>query len=245
MPVPTDKLVDEAIFASDRGTYYRDFGKRSFDVVLVLIAALPVLLILVILGFLVALDGKSPFYIQKRVGRNGRIFRMVKLRSMVFNAEERLREFLDQNPQASVMWERDQKLQDDPRVTAIGRFIRKTSLDELPQLWNVLIGDMSLVGPPRHYWLLADFGAQRIVLRGAGRVRLRLLEETVAEDRSRGTVQDRWRCSERHRLLSSSLRQPRLRFSGPAGYTSATRNPERCVLKHHADVPLGGGELRR
>ena len=147
MPVPTDKLVDEAIFASDRGTYYRDFGKRSFDVVLVLIAALPVLLILVILGFLVALDGKSPFYIQKRVGRNGRIFRMVKLRSMVFNAEERLREFLDQNPQASVMWERDQKLQDDPRVTAIGRFIRKTSLDELPQLWNVLIGDMSLVGP--------------------------------------------------------------------------------------------------
>lgn len=147
VPVPTDKLVDEAIFASDRGTYYRDFGKRSFDVVLVLIAALPVLLILVILGFLVALDGKSPFYIQKRVGRNGRIFRMVKLRSMVFNAEERLREFLDQNPQASVMWERDQKLQDDPRVTAIGRFIRKTSLDELPQLWNVLIGDMSLVGP--------------------------------------------------------------------------------------------------
>lgn len=147
VPVPTDKLVDEAIFASDRGTYYRDFGKRSFDVVLVLIAALPVLLILVILGFLVALDGKSPFYIQKRVGRNGRIFRMVKLRSMVFNAEESLREFLDQNPQASVMWERDQKLQDDPRVTAIGRFIRKTSLDELPQLWNVLIGDMSLVGP--------------------------------------------------------------------------------------------------
>lgn len=147
VPVPTDKLVDEAIFASDRGTYYRDFGKRSFDVVLVLIAALPVLLILVILGSLVALDGKSPFYIQKRVGRNGRIFRMVKLRSMVFNAEERLREFLDQNPQASVMWERDQKLQDDPRVTAIGRFIRKTSLDELPQLWNVLIGDMSLVGP--------------------------------------------------------------------------------------------------
>ena len=144
---PTDKIVDEAIFASGHKSYYRDTGKRIFDVALVMVAALPVLVILVILGVVIALDGKSPFYVQSRVGRNGRIFRMVKLRSMVFDADARLRAFLDYNPQARAIWDRDQKLQDDPRVTVIGRFIRKTSLDELPQLWNVLIGDMSLVGP--------------------------------------------------------------------------------------------------
>jgi lipopolysaccharide/colanic/teichoic acid biosynthesis glycosyltransferase len=84
---------------------------------------------------------------QKRVGRNGRIFKMWKLRSMVPNADALLQSYLATNPAARAEWDRDQKLRHDPRITRIGHLIRKTSIDELPQLWNVFVGDMSLVGP--------------------------------------------------------------------------------------------------
>jgi lipopolysaccharide/colanic/teichoic acid biosynthesis glycosyltransferase len=93
------------------------------------------------------LDGKSPFYTQPRVGRNGHIFRMWKLRSMVADADARLGAYLDSNPERRREWDETQKLRDDPRITRVGRIIRKTSIDELPQLWNVLRGEMSLVGP--------------------------------------------------------------------------------------------------
>ena len=94
-----------------------------------------------------ALDGSSPFYWSDRVGRGGKTFRMLKLRTMVPNADKLLEEYLSRNAEAMLEWNSTQKLKSDPRITAVGRLLRKTSLDELPQLWNVLIGDMSLVGP--------------------------------------------------------------------------------------------------
>lgn len=127
--------------------FYRHFAKRGLDIALVLVAAIPVLIILTVLCMVIALDGRSPLYFQKRIGRNGRVFDMWKLRSMVPDADEKLQAYLDENPEARAEWDRTQKLRNDPRITRIGALIRKTSLDELPQLVNVLKGDMSLVGP--------------------------------------------------------------------------------------------------
>lgn len=126
---------------------YRNAFKRLLDIAAIL-GALPVVLpVVMILGLLVALDGGSPFYAQMRVGRHGRRFRMWKLRSMVMDADARMAEYLAANTEAREEWDRTQKLREDPRITRLGRFLRKSSLDELPQLWNVLTGDMSLVGP--------------------------------------------------------------------------------------------------
>ncbi|THD76746.1 sugar transferase [Thalassobius vesicularis] len=127
--------------------FYRDHGKRALDIAVVLIAAPVVALVTLVLALMVMSDGKSPFYSQNRVGLNGRVFRMWKLRSMVTNADAVLEGYLNTNPEARAEWDRDQKLKNDPRITRIGKLIRATSLDELPQLFNVLIGDMSLVGP--------------------------------------------------------------------------------------------------
>lgn len=126
---------------------YRRGIKRALDIVVVLSTALPVLFVLTILAAAIAMDGVNPFYRQKRIGKDGKVFSMWKLRSMVRNADEMLEQYLSQNPDARREWDVSQKLKYDPRITPIGKIIRKTSLDELPQLWNVLIGDMSLVGP--------------------------------------------------------------------------------------------------
>ena len=124
---------------------YRSFAKRGLDIGIVLLALVPVLLVMAPLCLLIMLDGHSPLYRQARIGRNGRVFRMWKLRSMVHDADARLEAHLAANPRARVEWDHAQKLRDDPRITPIGSLIRKTSLDELPQLFNVLMGDMSLV----------------------------------------------------------------------------------------------------
>jgi len=130
-----------------RNGFYRLGGKIVFDWLLVL-AALPVVLPLIgILVLLLALGGAVPFYRQQRVGRNGKTFQMLKLRTMVPNAGQVLQDYLAQNPEARREWDRDQKLRNDPRITRLGRFLRKASIDELPQLWNVLRGEMSLIGP--------------------------------------------------------------------------------------------------
>lgn len=126
---------------------YRQFAKRLFDIGIVLLALIPVLVILLPLCLLVSLDGHAPFYRQVRIGRGGRVFRMWKLRSMVPDAEAQLQAHLAACPRARAEWARSQKLRNDPRITAVGSIIRKSSLDELPQLFNVLMGDMSLVGP--------------------------------------------------------------------------------------------------
>lgn len=101
-----------------------------------------------ILALLISLDGHSPFYRQKRLGRNGRIFTLWKLRSMVHGADARLEAYLSANPAARAERTRTRKLKGDPRITGIGGVLRKSSVDELSQLWNGLRGDMSLVGPP-------------------------------------------------------------------------------------------------
>lgn len=126
---------------------YRRVLKRGLDILVVLIATPPVLAVLLPMMLLIMLDGHSPFYRQTRVGQHGRLFRMWKLRSMVANADEVLESYLADDPAARIEWDHHQKLRHDPRVTRIGALLRKTSMDELPQLWNVLVGDMSLVGP--------------------------------------------------------------------------------------------------
>lgn len=127
--------------------FYASFGKRVLDIVLVLLAAPAMVILVGLLAALIALDGGKPFYSQPRVGRNGSIFTMWKLRSMVRDADARLEAHLAANPAARAEWDHSQKLRNDPRITRFGRFLRKSSIDELPQLWNVLRGDMSLVGP--------------------------------------------------------------------------------------------------
>jgi exopolysaccharide production protein ExoY len=127
--------------------FYRRVGKRLLDVVFVLAASPAVLFILMFATLAVAADGGKPFYTQPRIGKNGKVFRMWKLRSMVPNAEQALEKHLSSDLEAAKEWAVYQKLKKDPRITRVGRLIRKTSLDELPQLWNVLRGDMSIVGP--------------------------------------------------------------------------------------------------
>lgn len=130
-----------------RTSFYSRVGKRLFDLVLI-IAALPIVLPVVLaVAAALWLDGQSPFFRQKRVGRDGREFTIWKFRSMVEDADTLLQEHLQANPAALAEWHDHQKLKDDPRVTPIGRVLRKTSIDELPQLWNVVRGEMSIVGP--------------------------------------------------------------------------------------------------
>ncbi len=127
---------------------YRSGGKRFFDLAVVLVTVPLWLAVIAVLAILVAItSGGQPFYRQARVGQNGRIYTMWKLRSMAVDADGALEAYLDANPDARAEWDSTQKLRHDPRITPVGRFIRKTSLDELPQLFNVLAGDMSLVGP--------------------------------------------------------------------------------------------------
>lgn len=122
-----------------------DRAKRVFDVVfagLSLIVLSPVLLIIALIIFMDDPHG-SPIYVSKRMGKNGRIFDFYKFRSMCVNAEKQLGELMNLNEADGPAF----KIKDDPRITRFGRFIRKTSIDELPQLWNVIKGDMSIVGP--------------------------------------------------------------------------------------------------
>ena len=123
-------------------------AKRIFDLVATICGGLLILPILLILAILVGIDNKGRIiFAHRRVGRNGKLFPCYKFQSMVSDAQERLEEYLAKNPEARKEWEESFKLTNDPRVTKLGAFLRKTSLDELPQLWNVLMGDMSLVGP--------------------------------------------------------------------------------------------------
>ena len=132
--------------AMDHSMYSRAI-KRVLDVVLVLVALPVALPLIIILALLVKRDGGPAFFGQLRIGRNGEEFICWKLRSMRRDAESYLPIYLAANPDAKAEWDQYQKLRKDPRITPVGRFIRKTCVDELPQIWCVLTGSMSIVGP--------------------------------------------------------------------------------------------------
>ena len=127
--------------------FYARWLKRPFDVLFVALIAPVVVPVVLALAALAALDGHNPFYGQWRIGRGGRRFRMWKIRTMVPNADAVLESHLAADPALRREWDHHQKLSDDPRITWAGRLLRRSSLDELPQFWNVITGDMSVVGP--------------------------------------------------------------------------------------------------
>ncbi|NET33989.1 MAG: undecaprenyl-phosphate galactose phosphotransferase WbaP [Cyanothece sp. SIO1E1] len=122
--------------------------KFSMDRLLALLMGLPLLPFMGLMTLLITLDSPGPvFYGHARIGQGGKTFKAWKFRSMVPNADKVLRKYLEKHPELCKSWNQDQKLKHDPRITRVGRFLRRTSLDELPQIWNVLRGEMSLVGP--------------------------------------------------------------------------------------------------
>lgn len=121
--------------------------KRIMDILGSLLLIILLLPLLILIYWLVRKDGGYAIYGHPRIGQNGKKFNCLKFRSMVVNADEVLEKLLESDPIAKVEWEKDFKLRNDPRITSIGKWLRRTSLDELPQLFNVLAGQMSLVGP--------------------------------------------------------------------------------------------------
>lgn len=140
------KKTDSTFSRIERITYF--IIKRVFDIlcsIFGILMLIPISLVTKICYIAVG-DKKSIFYKQKRVGKNGKIIYIYKFRSMVYNADEVLKELL-KDPKYRKEWDINQKFENDPRVTKIGKILRKTSLDEIPQFINVLKGDMSLIGP--------------------------------------------------------------------------------------------------
>jgi lipopolysaccharide/colanic/teichoic acid biosynthesis glycosyltransferase len=148
-------------------TPYRNGGKRVLETLLVILS-LPFFLPIVALCILALwIEDGNPFYRQDRLGKDGKRFSILKLRTMVRNADDVLENYLASDPEMRREWDEKQKLINDPRVTRVGALLRSTSLDELPQLWNVMTGEMSLIGPrpmmpeqlsmygnPTHYFAL-------------------------------------------------------------------------------------------
>lgn len=122
-------------------------AKRVIDVVGAIVLAAVLLPLILPIIVAMGISGEGILYRHRRVGQNGRIFKCYKFRTMVPNADKVLQDFLDRDSALKAEWLQDHKLRDDPRITFVGRFLRRTSLDELPQVWNVLKGEMSLVGP--------------------------------------------------------------------------------------------------
>jgi lipopolysaccharide/colanic/teichoic acid biosynthesis glycosyltransferase len=153
-----------AIQVNDRKEYL--ITKRLIDIIGALCGIILLSFLFIIVAILIKLEDPKGtiFFVQKRVGINGKEFNMYKFRSMVFNAEEKLAELLQFNEVSGAMF----KIKDDPRITRVGKFIRKTSIDELPQLFNVLRGEMSLVGPRpplrREVEIYSDYDMQRLMV---------------------------------------------------------------------------------
>lgn len=139
-----DKELIELEFKEEVGTGYLIL-KRGFDIVSSLIAIVVFSPIFLIVGILIKLGSEGPIVFgHKRLGQNGQLIKVYKFRSMVKNADEVMKNF---TPEQKKEFEENFKLENDPRITKIGKFLRETSLDELPQLFNILIGNMSVVGP--------------------------------------------------------------------------------------------------
>ena len=154
--------IDRKTVLDSKRTYW--VLRRTQDVILSALALIVLLPVLLILALVIWIDspGASPIFAQERVGRDGKVFRFLKFRSMVPNAEQKLDELLEKNEMDGPVF----KIKDDPRITRVGHFIRKTGLDELAQLINILKGDMSIVGPrpalPREVEQYDDYARQRL-----------------------------------------------------------------------------------
>lgn len=140
------------------------FFKRCFDILFSFLGLIVLFPFLLIISLIIVIDspGASPIYVQRRVGKGGKEFNFYKFRTMVPDADRLLESLLDQNEMQGPVF----KIRNDPRITRVGRFIRRTSIDELPQLWNVLRGEMSFVGPrppiPREVEQYNDYQHQRL-----------------------------------------------------------------------------------
>lgn len=153
----SEQVIDEVVLEKATtinnkkiSSYVQKAIKRIIDIIAGLVGT--VLLIPITIGIWIARkilkeDDGPIFYDQLRIGKNGKHFKLYKYRSMVIGADEKLKEYLDKNEEAKIEFEKNQKLRNDPRITKLGNFIRKTSIDEFPQFINILKGDMSLVGP--------------------------------------------------------------------------------------------------
>ena len=142
-------VMEEASFAWQcKRTMYFVF-KRVFDILCSLVGILFLipLLIIIKIAYICTGDFKSVLYSQERIGKNGKIFRLHKFRTMVYNADDILADWLKNNPEKRDEYYRDRKIDNDPRITKVGKLLRKTSLDEFPQFLNVLVGQMSMIGP--------------------------------------------------------------------------------------------------
>jgi exopolysaccharide biosynthesis polyprenyl glycosylphosphotransferase len=141
-------------------------AKRTMDIIGAIVGLILTSIIFLVVAIAIKIEDPkgTVFFSQTRVGKNGKEFKMYKFRSMVSDAEERLNDLLKYNEVTGAMF----KMKNDPRVTKVGKFIRKTSIDELPQLWNVLKGDMSLVGPrpplPREVEQYTEYDKQRLLV---------------------------------------------------------------------------------
>ena len=166
--------VNAGLEDTNRATLNRDevlhskrlywIGRRTQDIIFSSIAILVLWPLVLICAILIVIDspGASPFFVQKRVGRDGKLFKLLKLRTMTPKAPSMLEGLLDKNEMDGPVF----KIKNDPRITRVGKFLRKTSIDELPQLINVLKGDMSIVGPrpalPREVKQYTDYQRQRL-----------------------------------------------------------------------------------
>jgi len=121
---------------------------RIFDITFILLALPSLLIVFLLISISVVMDSRGGvLYGQTRIGKGGRRFKALKFRTMVPNADQLLQQYLDRDPELQAEWLATHKLKKDPRVTRVGAILRKLSLDELPQFWNILVGDMSLIGP--------------------------------------------------------------------------------------------------
>lgn len=142
-----DSAVARVPFHAASAGLYSLYGKRPFDLVL-LVAILPIIVpVMLVTVLALMISGAAPFYTQDRVGQHGRIFRIWKFRTMHPDADHLLDRILSSDPVLREEWALSQKLKHDPRITPLGHILRKASIDELPQVWNVLRGEMSFLGP--------------------------------------------------------------------------------------------------
>lgn len=144
--IKTNNKEKSFVYSIERHIYFSI--KRLFDILCSLLGVLVMIPVAIItkICYLISGDTKSIFYTQKRIGKNGKFIYIYKFRSMVWNADEVLKELLKQ-PKYKKEWKENQKFENDPRITKMGKILRKTSLDEVPQFINVLKGDLSLIGP--------------------------------------------------------------------------------------------------